>query len=80
MPSDSQQVDQTTIHLDPDQAIVLFDYLSEVTSVDNNSERTAEFSVFAEVLSQLEKQLVAPFREDYSALLAEAKDRLSQTR
>ena len=80
MPKGSQQGDHAMIHLDCDQAIILFDYLSEVFSVNDDAERTAEFSVLAEVLGQLEKQLIAPFREDYAALLASARDRLSTTR
>jgi hypothetical protein len=74
MPRDAQQTDHAVIHLDEDRAIVLFEYPSERPSDD---EATAECAVLNFVLGQLEKQLVAPFREDYADLLSAARTRLT---
>jgi hypothetical protein len=44
---------------------------------DQRAAPTAESSVFNDILAQLEKQLVAPFREDYGDRLATARHRLT---
>ena len=69
--------DFAVIHLNEDQAIVLFELLATMPDSGQSAEPTAEASVFDDMLAQLEKQLVAPFREDYGDRLATARHRLA---
>lgn len=77
MKSHPQHVDRAVINLDEHRAIVLFDYLSEKLADNQGSEQAADFAVLDFILGQLEKQLVAPFRDDYGDLLSDARKRLT---
>ncbi|MQB40486.1 hypothetical protein [Rhizobium sp. ICMP 5592] len=83
--SDPHQ-DGAEIHLSPDEAVVLFELLSRwcdskaihAHSPDSKCfESTAECAVLHNVLASLEKQLVAPFEEDYNQMVEEARRRLA---
>ncbi|TCR65671.1 hypothetical protein EV560_105434 [Bosea sp. BK604] len=77
MPNRPHNADHAVIHLDGDQAVLLFEYLWESLSGDGRPvEQTAEVAVLNHVLCQLEEQLVAPFRDDYADLLSSARARL----
>jgi hypothetical protein len=77
MPSLPQETDRAVIVLDDDHAIVLFEFLSEKASTEEAPEISAETVVLNAMLGQLEKQLVAPFREDYADQLSNARNRLA---
>ncbi|KAA6487780.1 hypothetical protein G6K93_23630 [Agrobacterium rhizogenes] len=77
--------DDAEIHLSADEAIVLFELLSRwcgskaihtPTPDSKCFESTAECAVLHGVLASLEKQLVAPFKEDYHQIVKEARRRL----
>lgn len=72
-----QQADHAVIHLDSDQAIVLFELLSQRFATDLDRAMSPEENVLSAMLGQLEKQLVAPFRVDYADLLSTARHRLA---
>jgi hypothetical protein len=59
------------IEVETDEALVLFDLLTSdrLTNVID----AAETVVLANMLAALERELVEPFREDYTALVAEAR-------
>lgn len=76
MPNHHPEAGLAVIHLGADEAIILFEYLSEWLSDTRPAVRTAEIAVLDHVLGQLEKQLVAPFADDYGDLLAAARARL----
>ncbi|OCP01841.1 hypothetical protein BC374_02650 [Ensifer sp. LC13] len=75
--------DSAEIRLSPDEAVVLFELLSR-WSEENVAptpdaacfESTAECAVLLGLLAGLQKQLVAPFREDYAAIVKAARRRL----
>jgi len=77
--------DAASVDLTPDEAIVLFELLSRwsetakpvETPAPSCFESTAEVAVLNRLLCQLEAQLVAPFKGDYSRLLMEARERLA---
>lgn len=64
----------TQIQLSDDEALVLFELLSSRKLA--HATDTAEAHVLGVVLTNLEKQLVAPFSSGYSELLAAAKSSL----
>jgi len=71
------------IHLEPHEALVLFELLSRWSEPDQARapsatcfESTAECAVLHLLLGHLEKQLVAPFAPDYRRLLEQARSRL----
>ncbi|QND46298.1 hypothetical protein HB780_11645 (plasmid) [Rhizobium lusitanum] len=77
--------DGAEIHLSADEAVVLFELLSRwcdskaihtPTPDSKCFESTAECVVLHGVLAGLEKQLVAPFKEDYDQIVKEARRRL----
>lgn len=76
--------DDAQITLTPDEAVVLFELLwrwsdarsSAATPSASCFESTAECAVLHRVLAGLEKQMVAPFKEQYVELLGEARSRL----
>lgn len=76
MPNRPPDAGLAAIHLGADEAIILFEYLSEWLSDNRPAARTAEIAVLEHVLGQLEKQLVAPFADDYGDVLAAARARL----
>ena len=76
---------QAQIHLSSDEAIVLFELLSRWTDDKGAAtpgrgcfESRAECAVLHGILAHLEKQLVAPFREDYPETVDGARARLAQ--
>jgi hypothetical protein len=76
--------DNAEIHLGANEAIVLFELLSrwcdQKTVHSPNSlcfESTAECAVLLDLLAKLERQLVAPFKNDYEAILKHARDQLA---
>lgn len=77
MRTPADNADNAQINLNEDQAIVLFELLATMQDSDQRAAPTAESSVFNDILAQLEKQLVAPFREDYGDRLATARHRLT---
>lgn len=77
------KTDTAKIKLSADEALVLFELLgrwsdsSDAPTPDATCfESTAEGAVLNMVLCDLEKQLVAPFRQEYEDLLNAARTRL----
>lgn len=77
------KTDTAKIKLSADEALVLFELLScwsdssDAPTPDASCfESTAEGAVLNMVLCDLEKQLVAPFRQEYEELLSAARTRL----
>ena len=70
--------DEAQIDLSADEAIVLFDLLSdwEESGATARLSDPAELAALSSVLCQLERQLVAPFKADYARRLEEARARL----
>ena len=66
-----------TLNLSDDEALVLFDLLSRNEEKDVIAvQGEAEASVLANLLVQLERQLVEPFQPDYRELLDSARKRV----
>ena len=82
-PSDD---DVATIHLTPDEALVLFELLSRWSDGKGRGKTpspecfvsTAEPVVLNKLLAYLERQLVAPFKKDYDRILKQPRDRLAR--
>jgi hypothetical protein len=69
--------DKVLIELTSDEALVLFDFLTRFCDTDVLTlEDQAESRALWDLLALLEKQLVEPFRSDYSELLHQARERL----
>jgi hypothetical protein len=70
------------LELTADEALVLFDLLSEYERGDADRTLTvrspAERNVLWYLLSYLERELVAPFQPDYSGQLERARARLEE--
>lgn len=69
--------DSVRLELTADEALVLFEFLSQysdsnILAIEDQAEQRALWNL----LCLLEKQLVEPFRPDYSQLLQQARDRL----
>lgn len=78
--------DGANLHLEPHEALVLFELLSRWSEPDQAQtpsatcfESKAECAVLHLLLGHLAKQLVAPFSPDYRALLEQARSRLKDT-
>ena len=74
---DSESPKVVLIELEPDEAIVLFEFLSryceqDALSIEGKSGQVALWNL----LCLLEKQLVEPFLPEYNRLVQEARDRL----
>jgi len=74
----------TTIRLEPDEALVLFELLSRWSSdgeaakpASDCFESPAEVAALLGVLADLEGQLAEPFGKDYEERLAAARERLA---
>jgi len=66
-----------TIDLTPDEALVLFDFLSRYNDSDRlETVDQAEQRVLWDLCASLERVLVAPFDPKYVELLAAARDRV----
>ena len=67
------------VRLSPDEALVLFEWLSKRDNdhaLDPLIEHWSEQLVLWTILAQLEKALAEPFDPAYSAILAAARERL----
>jgi hypothetical protein len=69
--------DRVTIHLDQAEALVIFEALSrwsEQKDAKPKFEHRAEYHALCDrLLPELERQLVASFRDDFAALLESAR-------
>lgn len=76
--------DAAAIRLDANEALVLFALLSRWSEAGSHSpdrlcfESTAECAVLHGLLTELEKQLVAPFTPEYRKILADARNALAE--
>jgi hypothetical protein len=69
--------DAVAIQLSPDEALVLFDWLSRFNeSGDATFRDQAEQRVLWDIEAALESNLVAPLDPQYERLLAQARDRV----
>ena len=69
--------DTVTIQLTPDEALVMFDWLSRFNeSGDGTFRDQAEQRVLWDVHAALESSLVAPLDPQYDQLLAAARDQV----
>lgn len=75
---ESRDLDKITINLDSDSAIVVFEFLSDFLFKDKNTEKDAEWHALSEIVAQIERQIVSPFRHDYEFSLQKARERLMQ--
>jgi hypothetical protein len=69
--------DKLILSLSPDEALVLFDFLSRFSDDDElRIDDQAEQRVLWDLCCLLERQLVEPFDENYALLLAQARSRV----
>lgn len=69
--------DRVRIDLSSDEALVLYDWVCRTNNrTDGLFQDQAEQRVLWDVEAMLERHLVEPFRDDYDALLAAARDRV----
>ena len=69
--------DTVAIQLTPDEALVLFDWLSRFNAIGDGTFRDqAEQRVLWDVEAVLESNLVAPFDAQYDRLLAAAREQV----
>lgn len=73
-----KQTDETTIKLNKDEALVLFEFLSRIN--DNELKEIFEDQAEQKILwileGQLEKQLAEPFKPDYKDIIKEARNKI----
>ena len=70
--------DDVQTELEGDEALVLFELLSRFSNDDKLVvEHQAEEQALLNLLSLLEKRLVAPLRDDYDLLISEARKNVS---
>ncbi len=62
------------VSVSPDEALVLFEWLSEL---DTSKLNAAEMAAVNALTAALERRLVAPFQPNYQELLAAARSRLT---
>ena len=68
---------EVTVHLSPDEALVLFEWVSRFNKTRTPVfEDQAEERVLWDLESRLESALVEPFRKDYAEALASARGRV----
>lgn len=79
-----EEPEQIAVHLNSDEAIVLFELLARwINDIQHPTPSRACFSEASEcavlhgLLSDLERQLVAPFRSDYRQILEHARRQLA---
>lgn len=67
-----------TIELSGDEALVLFEWLSNRVTKESfdDFDDQAEQRALWDLLAELEHRMVAPFREDYDLVLGEARGRV----
>jgi len=69
--------EQVTLTLPPDEAVVLFEWLTRFNSSDGQPfEDQAEQRVLWNLEASLESILSEPFRPDYAQILADARSRV----
>lgn len=72
------------LRLSPDEALVLFEFLARAIDEERGrqlaviAKHDAELWALNAVHCALESELAEPFRDDYSALLAAARERLAE--
>jgi hypothetical protein len=68
-----------TIHLSPDEALVLFEFFSRFCDDEDDFRlrHTAEYLAFMRISAQLDKALREPFLPEYTDLLRAARDRMA---
>ncbi len=73
-----KQTEETTIKLNKDEALVLFEFLSRINDKELKEifEDQAEQKILWNLEGQLEKQLVEPFKPDYKDIIKEARNRI----
>jgi len=73
-----KQSDETTIKLNKDEALVLFEFLSRINDKELKEifEDQAEQKILWILEGQLEKQLVEPFKPDYNDIIREARNKI----
>lgn len=64
------------LHLTGDEALVLFEWLARFNASEHSVDDQVEQRALWNLEAALERQLVAPFAEDYAKQLAEARARL----
>jgi hypothetical protein len=70
------QTDSVSISLTSDEALVLFEWLTQLNKAEGEFADQAEQRVLWDLQAQLESSLAAPLRPDYNAVLAAARDRI----
>lgn len=70
--------EEIIIKLDKDEALVLFDFLSRVNNKDLKEifEDQAELKTLWILEGQLEKQLVEPFKPEYTEIIRDARNKI----
>ena len=70
--------EEIIIKLDKDEALVLFDFLSRVNNKDLKEifEDQAELKTLWILEAQLEKQLVEPFKPEYTEIIRDARNKI----
>lgn len=73
-----KQSDETTIKLNKNEALVLFEFLSRINDKELKEifEDQAEQKILWILEGQLEKQLVEPFKPDYNDIIREARNKI----
>lgn len=73
-----KQNDETTIKLNKNEALVLFDFLSRINDKELKDifEDKAEQKILWILEGQLEKQLVEPFSPIYKDIIKKARNRI----
>jgi len=73
-----KQSDETTIKLNKDEALVLFEFLSRINDKELKEifEDQAEQKILWILEGQLEKQLVETFKPDYNDIIKEARNKI----
>ena len=64
------------LRLTGDEALVLFEWLTNFNASEGGFADQAEQRVLWDLEASLERHLVSPLRDDYSALLAAARERV----
>jgi hypothetical protein len=70
--------DSVTLELSGDEALVLFEWLSNRVTEDSfeDFDDQAEQRALWDLQAELERHMVAPFRDDYDLVLSEARRRV----
>jgi hypothetical protein len=68
------------LELTADEALVLFEWLSQLEDQSGSEPDSAEALVHAKMLAHLESTLTSPFAADYGAIVEAARERLRDSR